>query len=289
MRLALLCLLVPTAAHAAPSPTETFVTKLSQLGCPTRISQLEPVLGKYSYVPSRNATRPIKYPIGDLAKLGVRGVRVSLAFDIYHQDPATVKDPSVDQLNITLDGNPMLDAAIHALPGATNYISGYDTIWHAGNLYYKRGLLTVDCHTPDWARQPWTDADAKALNARVIDTLDHKTPSGMKPDAKEPGKTSSDDDRHELGIYKDWWYVHFKTPMPAAQLLKAIGVTTVTLRSGDVHMSHWSLHNADGSPLIYKGYRLDIDVVEDGLEKSNQSKPIDGTKLLITTINAHVK
>ena len=271
MKLLLASLLVSSTAVAAPATLDDFAGKLAGLSCPT-MSTLEPVIGAQHYKPKTDEMAnldPLPVTVANADTLGIHSATAHLAIDYYHQSPSSVKDPMVGELELTLDDKAKLDAS--KLAGATHYAVDKDTIWHAGALYVGPHRMTMTCggRVPAWAQQAWTGGDATAATHRILDAFDGK------------GAAASDE-RYQLTVDKQI-SAQFKTPLPAGELLAALGAKKVVIKTVDVHRSHWVLMQADGKPITYKGWQIEFSIDETGVDKT---ATLDASKLLLTSLNA---
>ena len=278
MRFAVAALLLASAtAHAAPATLGALLDDLAAHRC-TAVSQLAGMLGPIGYQPKADDMAnldPLALPVGPLGKLGVKSVSARLVFDIYHQQPSKVADPPVGELVLVLDGKveKQLEALLDKRPKGHHVAIGKDTVWRAGDLYYRRStheLAAVCGEPPAWAVVPWTDRDIATATDQVIALLDGKP-------------LPADDDRARFGEQGKERYVSFRPPLPAAAVFAALNMPRGILRSRDVHMSHWELTNPDGAAPQYKQQHLAIQVDEEGLDKLTKPRPVLDTKQLRIT------
>ena len=279
MRIAAVALLLaPLTASAAPDPLVDALARLADLRCPT-IKRLEPLLGPQSYTAGDHLSAPIATT--SLAKLGVTKASAELVFDIYHQDPRKVTDPVIGSLALDI-ADTLVEPALAAVPGFVHR----GEVMQVRQLFHRHGsnsVVIVCGDQPAWARVAWTPAAEKQAVINTVALFDDKDPGFVEtPD----GKQVLDDERVTLTREATSLSAKFKTPIPAAALLTALGLTKVTYKSDDVHMSHWTLHTADGKRPSYKRYRLDITL--DG-EEHVFGKPrlLDISKIRIDSIYAN--
>lgn len=283
MKTALLVLLVSATAAAEPAKLDVLVGKLAGQAC-APLSQLEAILGPQHHAPKDDAEAMLDFEltVANGKQLGIRRAFATPSIDIYHQEPSSVKDPTIGELVLDLDEHVDIAALFAKRPEGARYPVGTDTVFHAGALFGStaahRISLVCGKRRPTWAQRPWTSEAARDAVQHIVAAIEGKSMSSIT------------DERYELtavgGVE-----VMFATPLPAAPLLQQLGATKVVLRAVDAHMSHWVLRHADAkqTPIVYAGKTIAITVDDSALEFADRRKPLDITTLRMTSLEAQIR